>query len=409
MKPFLNIIIFIFLCCVCASSQGIRGDTIFLEVNKTVTIVFLSSPGKAQLVPDPAGPDGEYEINSMDKFSISILLVKKGTRDQYLEISEKDRNHLFVLAYKAGSAARKITFSKRRLISQRIEATKNNLSLALTKADSLFEEAKKKPSLSALKDVENRYLRLSKVVYEVDSSYVTAQLSDVRKQLVDLDGLTYGKTFKEGQDHFNSKKYKEASESFSKAISFKPGDPEASKYLNETNTAWAREHIDLGDEARKNKKNILAKNYYQQALNIQPDYPSVRDKFAEAKRLADPEIYAIQRDKGEIAFGEWRLKDARLAYDSALMAKPEDAFAKGRRLKVIIEEEKIAKEDQRDDDYQDILERAKNLTEKASGIQDVDQVIQEYQKAAQMYPLRQFPVKSISELKKLKLALAKSK
>src|SRR4051794_21764272 len=90
-----------------AAAQNIRGDTIYVDVNKVVAVSFPSSPTKAELLPNDSSQERLYEVNTLGKNSLTILALK-GANTKYLEVTEGDRKHLFILSYKEGSPARSI-------------------------------------------------------------------------------------------------------------------------------------------------------------------------------------------------------------------------------------------------------------------------------------------------------------
>src|SRR3954470_4323160 len=93
-----------------AEAQNIRGDTIYVEANKVVRVVFPSPPGKAELL-DNDSLERLYEVNDMGGNALSILALKKEAKNQYLEVTEGDRKHLFIISYKEGNPARSIDLS----------------------------------------------------------------------------------------------------------------------------------------------------------------------------------------------------------------------------------------------------------------------------------------------------------
>lgn len=385
-----------------ADSQSIRGDTIFLEVNKVVTVDFPSPPGRYELLPVNNSQDGVYIVNTMGKNSISIHALRKG-KDQDLEVTEKDRKHLFILSYKEGSTARKEDLSTKRKIEQRIKEVKKNVTRALNEADSLYNHAKNNiADQASWKDLEAKYQRLEKVVDDNDIEYVKSRLEECRKQSQDLLDMKYGKAIKAGQNYYSTKKYSDARKDYEKALEYKPGDEQALKYKNLNDSMWAKDYVDKGDEANKEKKYIDVKTYYKEALNIKPDYPFLQNKFNQAKKDADPLIYKIEKTNLIQAMKANDIKEARRAYDSALSVYPNDGYTKSQLNKLIIEEKKIEEEEKKEAVYQGILATAKSRADKASNRQEYDLAIKEYQRASDMIPTRKFPKKKIDELTKMK-------
>ena len=386
-----------------AASQSIRGDTIFLEISEEVTVYFPSQPTKAEILPDPAVQERLYKVRTMNiKNSISIQALKKG-KEQYLEVTEKDRRHLFVLSYKEGSLARSIDFSSKRKESERATAVKKNVYKLLTETDSLYNQVQNSPTDPELwKRVEYKYGQLASFVDDNDTGYVASRLEECRKLIREMEVKNYDEELKKGKDYLASKKYGDARKAFSKALQSKPEDIQASKYLKLTDSTEAKDYIDLGDEAARTRNPVLAKMHYQKALHIKADYPLLQDKFNQAKKNADPLIYKIERDKGDEAMRNNDLEEAREAYDSALSVKPDDRYARGQLKIVDAELGNIKKEEQNDAAYQGILATAKKLADKASTAPDYDAAIKEYERAKALIPDGKFPRKKIAELTKKK-------
>ena len=388
-----------------ATSQSIRGDTIFLDVNKVVTVDFMSPPSKAELLPGADIQDGLYIVSIMGKNSISILATKKG-KDQDLEVTEKDRKHLFILSYKEGSVARTLNLSNKRKVSERVAEAKKNTSKALYEADSLYEQAKTNTTNPALwKNIEIKYQRLVNMVDGNDADYVKSRLEESRKQAQDLNNTKYGEAVKEGQTMYALKKWSDAKKAYGRALDIRPGDPQALKWINQIDSVWAKGYVDQGDEANRMKKWVLAKNNYQKAREIKPDYPSLQEKFEQVKINADPLIYKTEKENGDEAMKAGELKEARRAYDAALSARPDDRYIKNQIRLLAVEEEKVALEEKNDSAYQNILVTAKRLADKASSAQQYDLAIKEYERAAGMIPDRKFPRKQIAALTKQKNSL----
>lgn len=277
------------------------------------------------------------------------------------------------------------------------------MSKALTATNNLYDQARNNTSNQALwEEVEAKYLQLVNVIDAKEAGIVKSRLEESRKQVLVIKEKRYGEAIKEGQNYYSLKKYGEASIAYLKALADKPGDVQVLKYINLTDSVWAKGYIDKGDEAYMAKKYVLAKTNYQEALNIKADYPSLQNKFNQVKKDADPLIYKIEKEKGDQAVKANDIEEARRAYDSALSVRPGDKYIENQRQKLIIEEEKIDQDEKRDAEYQDILATAKSLAGKASNVQEYNLAIKEYERALVMIPTRKFPKKKINELTKIK-------
>jgi tetratricopeptide (TPR) repeat protein len=378
---------------------NIRGDTFYLNIQNSVVIVFPSLPMKA----DINNPDGSYEVDEAGKNSLSIKAVKNETKDQMLEVVEGSRNHLFVLSYKDGSPAQRIDVSSKKKLEAYAREKKKNVTRALLRADSLFKRASNNSSDQALwENVEATYQQLEKAVDSKEVGVVKSRMEESRKAIKRIKENIYAEAIKKGQDYFFAKKYKEAKQAYKEALEINPGDAQALKNIWLTDSVWVKDCISKGDEANMKKNFVLSKSYYSEGLSIKPDDPDLQNKFNQVKKLADPLIYKIQREKGDLALKTYDTDEARSAYDSALSVRPDDLYIKSQMKKVIVAEEKINKEERDEAIYQDILTNAKVLTGNASSKQDYELAINEYKKASVMFSNRKFPKKMIDELTRLK-------
>jgi tetratricopeptide (TPR) repeat protein len=391
-----------------AAAQNIRGDTIYVDVNKVVAVSFPSSPDKAELLPKDSSLERLYEVNTLEKNSLSILALK-GANNQYLEVTETKggRKHLFILSYKEGSPARSIDLSTIKRIKERVAIVKRNVSNALNEADNLYRQAKNNMKDQALwEELRDRYAGLNKVVVDPkDVNLVKLRLEEIGKQLqVIILNKKYDQAIQEGRNYYTSKNYEEAIKAYKQALDYKPGDASAKKWIRFTDSTWAKVYIDSGDAAYKVRKYREAKTYYQTALNKMADYPSadypsLQDKLNQVKKDADPLICKDEKKIGVEALNANDIEGARKACDSALSVCPEDPDIKSLLEKVKVEERKIEQDEKKESEYQDILATAKELADKASDVQGYDLAIKEYQRALSKIPGRKFPKKKMDELK----------
>jgi tetratricopeptide (TPR) repeat protein len=394
-----------------AEAQNIRGDTIYTDVNKVVRVVFPSPPDKAELL-DNDSLDSLYIVNDMGGNAISTWALKKGAQNQYLEVTEGGRKHLFIVSYKEGSPARSFDLSTNRKIKDRIAIVKKNVFKALTEANNLYEQAKGKNSMSdqeLWETIQARYTGLDRVVVDPkDINFVKSRLKEIEKQLqvIDID-TKYQHALNEGNSYYSQKKYEEAIKSYDTALKYKPGDAQAKKWIHLTDSAWAKVYIDKGDVAYKAKNYVLAMTNYQTALGIMADdhsadYASLQDKLNQVKVLAAPDIYKTEKKNGDEAMKANDIEEARRAYDAALSAKPGDKYIIAQLEKVEIAEQKIKQDEQNEAEYQSILAKAKELADKASDAQGYELAIKEYKRASDKIPGRKFPANRIKELSRLK-------
>lgn len=383
-----------------AGAQNIRGDTIYVDENSVVAILFSAVPRKADLSMND-GQGGLYEVKVMGKKSLSIKALKKEARDQFLEVDEGDKEHLLILSYKEGSPARTIDWSTKRKLTARANEVKRDVTILLNRADSLYGQAKNNISNQAMwEEVSAKYSPLAIILDSKDRDDVRSKLEESSKRVEGIKENKYGEALKEGQNYYGLQKYSEARKAYQKALEYKPGDIQALKYISLTDSVWAKVYVDKGDEANKAKRYVYAMINYQEARRIKADYPLLENKFNQAKESANPIVYEAEKKKGDQAMKANDIVEARRAYDSALSARPDDRYIKSQVKNLIIEEEKIEQEERKEATYQSILVQAKGLADKASNVQGFDSAIKEYEKAISVIPDRKFPRKKIAELRK---------
>jgi tetratricopeptide (TPR) repeat protein len=400
-KTFLLFVPCFFLYCK-IEAQNIRGDTIFVAASNVVTVYFPSEPSKAQLA--SGIQDGMYKVNTGAKKSLAILALKEGAENQDLEVTEGDRKHLFILSYKEGSPSRSIDLSSKKILKERSERIKKGVSNALNATNNLYAQAIKDTLNQELwEKVEARYLGLVKVVEPKDGDMVKSRLEESRKQLqVISKDKKYRLAIEEGQRYYSQKKYGEAISAYLRALTEKPEDDLVLKNIQITYSAWTKDYIDKGDMAYNKKKYIDAKMNYQAALEKNPNYPGLQDKFNKVKKDADPLIYTNERKKGDEAMEAYEIEEAQRSYDSALSVRPNDKYITDQLKTLRKREEEIKNEEDREAKYQGILTNAKIMADKASNLQEIDLAIEEYKRALKIFEFRKFPEKKINQLTKLK-------
>lgn len=387
-------------------SQNINGDSIYVDVTSVVTVFFPSSPSKAELI-NTKGLEGLYKADIMGKKSIFILALKPTAQTQDLEVTEGDRKHVFVIAYKDGSPARSIDLSSKRKLSDRSNQAKKALAKELEEANMLFTQGQNSRSDQALwEKIETKYSGLLRFLDPKEREIAQSRLDESHKQLELIGkGKKFDEAMKEGQNYFHLKNYGEAREAYLNALNYKPADQHALKNIRLTDSVLCKEYIDYGDAEIKAKNYVLAKTNYQNALSIKADYPFLQEKYDQVKKQADPIIYEIEKKKGNKSMKAKDLYRARQAYDSARSVKPGDGYIMAQLKKLGVEEEKVLEEEKKEAAYQEILANAKNLADKAAAIQEFDLAIREYERALGMVPTRKFPKKKIKQLTKIKNTL----
>lgn len=393
-----------FLLFVNTEAQNIRNDTVYVNTESAVELVFKSrSNGKL------LQGDGSIEVKDGTNTSLVIRALKKEVADQPLEVTEGKRVHRFILSYKDPLPANRIDWSDVRKLKAYVTEKEKNVSKELNEANKLNDQAKLDLNNQALwENVEAKYQRLVNAVDSKDASFVKSRLEESRTQIKNIKGKKFDEAIKEGLNYYSSKNYGDARKAYLKALHNRPKDVQALKYLNLTDSVWAKEYVEKGDEANKLKKYVDTKAYYKEALNIKPDYPSLQSKYNQIKLKADPLIYKIEKEKGDQALRANDSEEARRAYDSALSVSPGDRYIQNQLKKLIIEEEKIEQEEKKEAAYQGILASAKSLADKASDVQGYELAIKEYQRALTVIPTRKFPLKKIDELTKIKNAVSKN-
>jgi hypothetical protein len=370
-----------------SEAQNIRGDTIHVDTKSVVAIVFPSSPTKAEL----SAMDGSYEVNGIGKKSLSIIAKKNEAKDQTLEVTEGKRNHLFVLAYKDGSPARSVDWSNIKKLKAHVEENKRNASKVLLEADALYKQTLGNVNDErAWEKVVDKYQQLTNLIDAKNESFVKARLVECRKRVQDIREANFKTAMKEGQDLFFATKFAGSIKAYEKALDYKPGDEQALKNIGLVKEEWGKDLVKKGDEEMKLKDYVSAKAHYGMARDLKPADTALQNKLNKAKKYADPLIVKKQKEAGDQAYQISDWKGAREAYNSALAAATNE-----RDTRYLISQ---LKKLNHESDYERIRVKANSLAATAS-IEEIDSVIKELEKVAQLFPARNYPKNKIKELK----------
>ncbi len=168
-----------------------------------------------------------------------------------------------------------------------------------------------------------------------------------------------------------------AKEYFQKALSFKPDDPAAKKYLAEVDQqaeAYSKRRS-LEDQYKKtiatadgyfqNKELVKAKESYSQALSLKPGDSYAQTKITAIDNTIAAEQAAVQKTRNEsynaaISAGNNALTQnqftaARESFQKALTFKPEDPVAKSRMTEVDRLAEEFSKRKSLEDQYKKVI------------------------------------------------------
>src|SRR5262249_26311740 len=141
----------------------------------------------------------------------------------------------------------------------------------------------------------------------------------------------YQKNMEEGRTNFSQRKYADALKNFEIALQEKPGDQEATRWLQMT-----KQNTDTQDDAKKKgfdqlmnkaeqavkqKKWTEAVKAYQDALALFPNNQKAKDGLKDAR-------YNREMEDGKDNYNKKKYREAEKNFEKALEEKPNDAEAK---------------------------------------------------------------------------------
>lgn len=370
----------VLICTMGAKAQNIRNDTIFVSTD-AVTELRFADKCNANL----PGGDGSYKVgDGGSRKSLIAKAMKKGVKPQLLIIEEGSRKHYFILAYIEKPPLLLVNWSNLKELKAHVKEKQDLANKALDEANALYER-------SLLREAWKQYNTVVNDVDESKQSFVVSRKADIEKKIQDL----FANAVQKGDRFFSEKKYKEAWVSYKEADNWNDSAV-AIKNLKEATALAFKDRIEKAKEATK-KNDPEAVRYYEEAHEIDSisfrsqasAYQAVRNKLLE-------KLYGQLLDKGKKAeeIHEWAL--ALAAYDSACIIKPNDTNCKTKGDKVRQELAKQSDDKKKEAEYYGILSRAKRAAE----AKEYNTAIEEYNKAGNLFPQRQFPKYRIEELRK---------
>lgn len=363
-----------------AEAQNIRNDTIFVSAD-AVTELRFADKCNANL---PAG-DKSYGVgDGGSKKSLIVKALKKGVKPQPLVIDEGSRKHYFILAYAEKPPLLVVNWSNLKDLKAHVQEKQNKANKLLDEANALYEKGH-------LREAWEQY---NAVVNDVDDSkqnFVMSKKASIEKK---IEGL-FANAVQKGDQFFSDKQYKEAWASYKEAENWNDSAV-AIKNFKEAKAFAFKDCIGKAKEATK-KDDPEAVKYYEEAREIDSIafrsqasvYQAVRNRLLEKLHRE-----LLERGRNAEEMHDWSL--ALAAYDSACIMMPTNDICKtigDRARQEIVNEANNRKKNQ---EYYGILSRAK----RAAKDKDYNTAIEEYNKAGNLFPQRQFPKYKIEELRK---------
>lgn len=383
---------FLFFLSAQAKAQNILNDTILVSANAAVTVKFPADPnGKT-----PNG-DGSYEVSNGGKKALLVRVMKEGAKDQALIVEEGGRRHEFVLAYTNKPAELVVDWSNKRKLNDHVKNKNVQTAAALAEADALSNKGDYDAAVAI-------YSRWVNNVEAGDRAAINAKIDEGNQR----GQADKEKRFKEALVTADAlaaaKRYKEAAAAYAAALTTMPADAEGQKKSAANKSAWYKDCEARATAASGSSNFILAKAYYEEARTVNPtDFNQYLKKSYEVvlPKAAD-QAFKQQKKTGDEAFLVEAFDGAKAAYDSALLAKPNDKEITA-RLNKVKEAQARAKEDKiKETEYYNLLSTAKKKAAAAVTAKDYDAVIELYKKADKLFGNRKFPKDKIEALMKLK-------
>ncbi len=247
-------------------------------------------------------------------------------------------------------------------------------------------------------------------------SYASDRIAEI-KDLMALMQLTalqvendYQSAISDGDTNFDNELYKEASDAYLLALSYKENDAYATERFAESNRMLELQQVNgryneliaQADEEFSNERYNEARPLYEQAIDVKPDDSQYARDQIEAidQELARQEQLELEEQqyneliaKGDEAIKNEEYQDAILLFDEALVIREEDNYALDQ--KAFAEEHLL--QQQNDALYADLIEEADeqfddNLLNEASEI---------YNQALEIKPEEEYPKSKLSEIQRL--------
>ncbi|NQU86376.1 MAG: hypothetical protein HQ541_11500, partial [Mariniphaga sp.] len=392
-------------------------------------------------------PRERYPVQKVDEIETILKNISEAEENYRKAISEADKNYnreLYTPARTFYSQALSFKSGQEypEMMILRIDSVENAMVLAqkaeLNRLDSLNKEKDKNYNeLIAAADINfnSSQFEEARVFYEKaleiksDEAYPKQRLEaikDIINKLADQK-KEYEKLIAEADKQFEKELFVDARESYLSAKSSKPDeiypDEMVSKIdsiVNARTIAQKQKEAEQKkiEEAQQTKliadQEILDRNYNQaitQADNFynSDQYQSAIDSYKEAQNLKPGEIYPEQRiieiegiladilinDQGytksiadaDKAFEKQNYDEAKMAYNNALVFKPQENYPKNQLIKISEIVEQLARDTEKELNYQNAITEGDGLFGKNS----FNQAISAYRQALTFKPEEKYP------------------
>ena len=218
-----------------------------------------------------------------------------------------------------------------------------------------------------------------------------------------------------GDQAFAAGTYPEATDLYTKAVEMEMGDPYPRDQLNKIDSILKaqqekeklyKQYIEQGDQAFQDESWPKAKDAYTQALDIMPDEAYPRDQIRKidqilSRRRMKEQKYEAAIQEGDRYFNSEKYTMARGPYQEAREIKPGQSYPKQQLDKI---EEILAERKALDRRYESLIQSA----DKAFKNESYEASREDYQKALNLKPEREYPRKQL-ELIKRRLARIRQK
>ncbi|MFV0592750.1 MAG: hypothetical protein ACK5M7_15300, partial [Draconibacterium sp.] len=219
----------------------------------------------------------------------------------------------------------------------------------------------------------------------------------------------YKEAMAEGERQFSKQFYDRALTQFENALSYKPGDAEATRRVEDTkkvmqnilNQMTFDRLIAEGDKAYKKEDFSSALSSYEEALTLVPDEPRTKKRVEEIRQILytrqNIETYLAQADK---KFDEQAYPDSKALYEKALELDTKNEHARNR----IAEINQIVAGMEVDARYAQVLASADDQFEK----KNYELARNGYNEALGIKPKEDYPKQKLTEIGDILAAIVKT-
>lgn len=280
---------------------------------------------------------------------------------------------------------------KLRKVLRDSKKTQEEVAKLIEKGESAYSEGKYTDAKSSFEEA----LKLDK-----ESKKAQARLLEVENKIAQIERAKqeYKDLVASAENAFNNQDYKTARAGYEKALAINPDDKEVQQKIDEIFAIFTKEGeiqkiydeaVEEGDLNFSKNEFRKAKSAYETALKAKPDEAYPKNKIEEInniveERAAKEKAYESAINTGDKFLKDGMLKEAKSSYEQALGAKPNDNYAKERIEEIDKQQQKQVA---RENTYQELIAAA----DLAYNEENWKTAINNYNRANVIKPNEQYP------------------